>query len=243
MKSQLLIASFAAFATLSADAGFVGFVASARNAGGNTVIDVFAGVANASDRFLNVYNLNSDGAFVQKAGISNKTWKPDTANFNSTRSTTDDSFMTAGTFGGGAYLGEYYAASATSADPNFTGTSWNATLASAAAASIPANAGWYTGDPTATSNAAESLAGLAGRVDASTVDAAPAAQWGIWVAHLVIAGENKVIGVDFTFGGFASIKDGLNGAVSQGTSAFPVPAPGAVALLAVAGLAARRRRA
>jgi len=75
------------------------------------------------------------------------------------------------------------------------------------------------------------------------VDAAPAAQWGIWVAHLVIAGENKVIGIDFTFSAFASIKDGLNGSVSQGTSAFPVPAPGAIALLAVAGMTARRRRA
>jgi MYXO-CTERM domain-containing protein len=58
----------------------------------------------------------------------------------------------------------------------------------------------------------------------------------------VVAGENKVIGVDFSFAAFASIKDGLNGAVSQGTSAFPVPAPGAMALLGLAGLASRRRR-
>ena len=242
MKSQLLIASFAAFATLSADAGFVGFVASARNAGGNTVIDVFAGVADSSDRFLNVYNVNSSGTFVQKAGNTTKTWKPDTTNFASTRESSDDSFMTAGTT---VFAGDptRYAGGSTSSDPNFTGTSWNATPASPAATSVPANAGWYASDPTDQSTVAESLAGLVGRVDASTVNAAPAAQWGIWVAHLVIAGENKVIGVDFTFGGFASIKDGLNGAVSQGTSAFPVPAPGAVALLAIAGLAARRRRA
>ena len=242
MKSLFLVASATAAVASSASAGFVGFVASARNVGGNTVIDVFAGVQNSSDRFLNVYNANSNGTFVQKAGLGNKTWKPDTTNFTSTRDTADDSFMTAGTHSGGAYGGQYYAATTTAGDPNFSGTSWNATLASPAATSIPANAGWYTADPTSVANNAESLAGLAGRRDASTVDSAPAAQWGIWVAHLVIAGENKVIGADFTFSAFASIKDGLNGAVSQGTSTFPVPAPGAVALLGLAGLAGRRRR-
>jgi hypothetical protein len=243
MKRSLLALPAAALLSSAADAGFVGFVASARNAGGNTVIDVFAGVQNASDRFLNVYDLTSNGVFVQKAGLASKTWKPDTQGFTSTRSVTDDSFLTAGTFNGGAYFGEYYAGGTTSADPTFTGTSWNATPASAAATTLPANAGWYTGNPTSSDNSAESLAGLAGRIDASTVDSAPAAQWGIWVAHLVIAGENKVIGIDFTFSAFASIKDGLNGSVSQGTSAFAVPAPGAIALLAVAGMTARRRRA
>ncbi|MEN9643130.1 MAG: hypothetical protein RIR77_2319, partial [Planctomycetota bacterium] len=69
----------------SADAGFLGFVASVRTVGANTVIDVFAGVSNASDKFLNVYNTVSNGVFVQKAGLATKTWKPDTAGFTSTR--------------------------------------------------------------------------------------------------------------------------------------------------------------
>jgi hypothetical protein len=240
MKTVLFVASAAAAVAASADAGFLGFVASARNVGGNTVIDIFAGVSNASDKFLNVYNTSSNGVFVQKAGLANKTWKPDAAGFTSTRNTSDDSFMTAGTFSGGSYGGEFYASTNTNGDPNFTGASWNATPASALATTIPALAGWYTGDPTSVDNNSESLAGLVGRVDGT---GASAATRGIWVAHLVVAGNNKVIGTDFTFGAFASIKDGVNGSVSQAQSSFvAIPAPGAVALIGVAGLAASRRR-
>jgi MYXO-CTERM domain-containing protein len=151
----------------------------------------------------------------------------------------DDSFMTAGTFSGGSYGGEYYASTNTNGDPNFTGTSWNATPASPAATTIPALAGWYTGDPTSVDNNAESLAGLVGRVNGTN---AAGANFGIWCAHLVLTG-NQVIGTDFTFSAFASIKDGVSGAVSQASSSFPVPAPGAIALLGLAGLSARRRRA
>ena len=239
MKTVLFVAAAASAVVASADAGFLGFVASSRTVGAVTVIDIFAGVQNANDKFLNVYNTTSNGVFVQKAGLANKTWKPDAAGFTSTRNTLDDSFMTAGTFSGGAYGGEYYASTNTNGDPNFTGTSWNATPASAAATTIPALAGWYTGDPTSIDNRAESLAGLAGRVNGTN---AAGANFGIWCAHLVLTG-NQVIGTDFTFSAFASIKDGVSGAVSQSSSSFPVPAPGAIALLGLAGFAARRRRA
>jgi uncharacterized protein (TIGR03382 family) len=239
MKTVLFVAAAASAVVASADAGFLGFVASSRTVGAVTVIDIFAGVQNANDKFLNVYNTTSNGVFVQKAGLANKTWKPDAAGFTSTRNTLDDSFMTAGTFSGGAYGGEYYASTNTNGDPNFTGTSWNATPASAAATTIPALAGWYTGDPTSVDNNAESLAGLVGRVNGT---GAASANFGIWCAHLVLTG-NQVIGTDFTFSAFASIKDGVSGAVSQSSSNFPVPAPGAIALLGLAGLSARRRRA
>jgi MYXO-CTERM domain-containing protein len=239
MKTVLFVAAAASAVVASADAGFLGFVASSRTVGAVTVIDIFAGVQNANDKFLNVYNTTSNGVFVQKAGLANKTWKPDAAGFTSTRNTLDDSFMTAGTFSGGAYGGEYYASTNTNGDPNFTGTSWNATPASAAATTIPALAGWYTGDPTSVDNNAESLAGLVNRVNGTN---AAGANFGIWCAHLVLTG-NQVIGTDFTFSAFASIKDGVSGAVSQASSSFPVPAPGAIALLGLAGLSARRRRA
>jgi MYXO-CTERM domain-containing protein len=239
MKTVLFVAAAASAVVASADAGFLGFVASSRTVGAVTVIDIFAGVQNANDKFLNVYNTTSNGVFVQKAGLANKTWKPDAAGFTSTRNTLDDSFMTAGTFSGGAYGGEYYASTNTNGDPNFTGTSWNATPASPAATTIPALAGWYTGDPTSVDNNAESLAGLVGRVNGTN---AAGANFGIWCAHLVLTG-NQVIGTDFTFSAFASIKDGVSGAVSQASSSFPVPAPGAIALLGLAGFSARRRRA
>ena len=239
MKTVLFVAAAASAVVASADAGFLGFVASSRTVGAYTVVDVFAGVQNASDKFLNVYNTTSNGTFYQAAGLANKTWKPDAANFNSTR-TSIDSFMTAGTYSGGAYGGVYYASTNTNGDPNFTGTSWNASPASAAATTIPALAGWYTGDPTSVDNSTESLAGLVGRTNGT---GAAGANFGIWCAHLVLTGT-KVIGTDFTFSAFASIKDGVTGGTSQASSSFAaVPAPGAIALLGLAGLASRRRRA
>ena len=240
MKTVLFVAAAASAVVASADAGFLGFVASTRNVGAYTVIDIFAGVSNASDKFLNVYNTASNGSFYQQAGLASKTWKPDAASFNSTRDSID-SFMTAGTYSGAAYGGVYYASTNTNGDPNFTGTSWNGTPVSAAAATIPALAGWYTGDPTSVDNTTESLAGLAGRTNGS---GASTANFGIWCSHLVLSGNNKVIGTDFTFSAFASIKDGISGAVSQSSSSFAaVPAPGALALVGLAGFAARRRRA
>ena len=239
MKTVLFVAAAASAVVASADAGFLGFVASSNTVGAYTVIDIFAGVQNVSDKFLNVYNTSSNGVFYQASGLANKTWKPDSANFNSTR-TSIDSFMTAGTYSGGAYGGVYYASTNTNGDPNFTGNSWNASPASAAATTIPALAGWYTGDPTSIDNNAESIVGLQNRVNGT---GAAGANYGIWCAHLVLSG-NQVIGTDFTFSAFASIKDGVSGAVSQASSSFAaVPAPGALALLGLAGFAARRRRA
>ena len=238
----------------SADAGFLGFVASVRTVGANTVIDIFAGVENASDKFLNVYNANIStslaGGFVQKAGLATKTWKPDTAGFTSTRNTSDDSFMTAGTFSGGAYGGEFYASSNTNGDPNFTGSSWNATPASPAATTVPANAGWYTGDPTSVDNRAESLAGMIGRVNTGATAASgntagsvgsANANFGIWCGHIVVAG-NGIMGTNLLWSASISIKDGVTGATDQRISTF-VPAPGALALVGLAGFASRRRRA
>ena len=236
MKTVIFAAAAASAVVASADAGFLGFVASSRTVGAYTVIDIFAGVQNASDKFLNVYNTTSNGVFFQATGLANKTWKPDSANFNSTRNSID-SFMTAGTYSGGAYGGEYYASTNTNGDPNFTGTSWSGTPASPAATTIPALAGWYTGDPTSVDNTAESLAAVAGdRVNAS---GAASANFGIWCAHLVVTSNTTT----FSWDGFASIKDGVTGATAQAqSSAIFIPAPGAIALLAVAGFLPRRRR-
>jgi len=255
----------------SADAGFLGFVAYAKQSGANVMVDVFCAVQNSSDKFLNVYNLTGSttatGGFYQQAGLSTKTWKPDAASFNSTKSSVD-SFMTAGAYSGGAYGGEYYASTNTNADPNFTvaGNYWNATPASAAATTIPALAGWYTGDPTSVDNQAISLAAAnvgytrfdsvataASGSSGATVGSAAAA-YGIWCSHIVVAGNLATIGNGLmggltgqagyiTWNAAASIKDGVTGVTSQGQSQFAVPAPGAFAMLGLAGFASRRRRA
>jgi hypothetical protein len=261
MKSLAVVVVGTASLVASADAGFLGFVAAAKQSGTNVIVDVFAAVGNASDRFLNVYNTNAStaGGFYQQAGLLSKTWKPDAASFASTRNTID-SFMTAGTYSGGAYGGEYYASSNTNGDPNFTGTSWSGTPASAAATTIPADAGWYTGDPTSVDNSAQLLAPLSvgytrfdsfltqqsGNTNGSVGSAN--AQYGIWCSHIVIAGtlNNATLFNGATpvisWIGSASIKDGVTGATDQRISNM-VPAPGALALLGVAGFASRRRRA
>ena len=245
MKNMILAVSAVSAVAASANAGFQGFVASVRDVGAYTVIDIFAGVTNQSDKFLNAYDMTISttvaGGFFQESGNASKTWKPDTINFTSTRNSID-SFMTAGTYNGGALAGVFYASANTNGDPAFNGTSWNGTPGSAAATTVPQNAGWYTGDPTSIDNAAESLAGMVGRVNGTTGAGVPSS-WGIWISHIVLAGNGRTLGTDVTYSGFASIKDGLSGAVSQGASAFPVPAPGAVALLGLAGFASRRRRA
>jgi len=245
MKNMILAVSAASAVAASANASFQGFVGSVRTIGGYTVIDIFAGVSNASDKFLNAYDMNISttvaGGFYQAAGLANKSWKPDASNFNSTRNSID-SFMTAGTYSGGQYGGVYYASTNSNGDPYFSGTTWNATLGSPAANTVPVNAGWYTGNPPSADNNAESLAGLTGRVN-GTNGAGVAPSYGIWISHIVLTGTGWTLGTDVSYAGYASVKDGLSGAVSQGASTFEVPAPGAVALLGLAGFAARRRRA
>jgi hypothetical protein len=242
----------------SADAGFLGFVALAKQSGSNVIVDIYTAVGNANDKFLNVYNLNASatGGFFQATGLANKTWKPDAANFTATRNSID-SFMTAGTYSGGAYNGEYYASTNTNGDPNFTGTSWSGTPASPAATTIPANAGWYTGDPTSVDNNAQLLAPLAvgyTRFDTGATAASgntagsvgsAGAQYGIWCSHLVITGtlSDNLMTSLIAWSGSVSIKD-VGGTTDQRISTFAaVPAPGALALLGVAGFASRRRRA
>ena len=261
MKTVAIAVVGTASLVASADAGWLGFVAFAKQSGANIMVDIFCGVQNSSDKFLNVYNLTGSttaaGGFYQQAGLATKTWKPDAASFNSTRSSVD-SFMTAGCYSGAAYGGEYYASTNTNGDPNFTGTSWNGTPASAAATTIPALAGWYTGDPTSVDNQAMNLAAnnagytrydsvaTAGVGSTGGSAGSSSAVNGIWCAHLVVAGSlnANLMSSVISWNGAASIKDGVSGAVSQGQSTFAaVPAPGAIALVGLAGFAARRRRA
>ena len=266
MKTLAIAVVGSASLVVSADAGFLGFVAFAKQSGANVMVDIYTAVGTSGDKFLNVYNTNASttaaGGFYQQAGLATKTWKPDAASFNSTRSSVD-SFMTAGTYSGAAYGGEYYASTNTNGDPNFTGTSWNATPGSAAANTIPVStqyptpttgAGWYTGDPTSVDNNAMLLAPLGvgyTRFDSVATAASgntlgsvgsAGAQYGIWCSHLVIAGtlDSTLFTSKISWIASASIKD-VTGATDQRISNM-APAPGALALLGLAAFAARRRR-
>jgi hypothetical protein len=239
-RAFVFIASAVAIATTSADAGVIGYSSFARTASnGNTVIDVFAVMSNASDRLLNIYNANltttSGGStlstYVQQAGFSTRGWKPDAS---STRSNIVDSFMTIGVNGGAPDYGQYYASAGTGADGNFS--NWS----SVGATTVPVNAGWFLSPPTLPDNVAESMVGIVGTRTNSNA-AAAGSNLGVWCSHFVI--ESGAVG-DRWWNATAASKDGLTGATITNTGTFNmVPAPGVLALLGVAGFASRRRRA
>ena len=238
MKTLILTLAGAAALGTSANASFDGFTAIARAVNGNTLVDVFAVTSNANHKLYNVYDsavtTSAIGGFFQASGMASKTWKPDMSGFTSTRDSVD-SFMTVGA---SRYAGDttVYAGVTTAGDPNFNGTSWNATPASAPATGVPNLAGWYSTDPTDSSLLAEDLSGLTG------LRVGTAGNFGVWVAHLVLGTTStQTIGWQAS----ATVKN-LGTNVSQQinfSETFTVPAPGAAALLALAGLGSRRRRA
>jgi MYXO-CTERM domain-containing protein len=243
MKNFIIAAVGSASFIASADAGVLGYSAFAYTASnGNVVIDVFTVVSNASDRLLNVYNTNLTttqggstlATFVQQAGTATRGWKPDAT--TSTRSNIVDSFMTIGVDGGAPYEGQYYASAGTGADGSFT--NW-----SSLAPTVPANAGWFLSPPTLPDNVAESMSGMSGagvtRTNIGTVTNAN--NLGIWCAHLVMAPGTTSVFWNST----SAVKDGVTGATVTTTapSTNLIPAPGALALLGLAGFSSRRRRA
>jgi MYXO-CTERM domain-containing protein len=68
------------------------------------------------------------------------------------------------------------------------------------------------------------------------------ANFGIWCGHLVIAGTGTM-GTNVLWSASVSIKDGVTGNTDQRISGTWIPAPGALALVGLAGFASRRRRA
>jgi len=238
----------------SADAGFMGLVAFAKQSGSYVVVDVFTAVSNSSDKFLNVYNANitttNAGGFYQAGGAA-RGWKPDTGSFNPSCRSSADSFMTAGTYSpGGGFGSEHCASANTSGDGVGWGSCWDPPPLSPACTTVPPNVGWYTGDPTSVDSSAE-LLNFAGytRIDSGPSAASgntggtsgsAGANYGIWVSHLVIGGTLANSRIDFSAS--ASIKDVVTGGTTQGISTFVIPAPGAIALLGIGGIAVRRRR-
>ena len=234
-RAFVFVASAAGLVSASADAGILGYAAFSRTIGANKVVDLVAVTERASDRVLNIFNVNTtqagNPAFIQLAGLSTRGFKPDAATSN--RNNGVDSFCTIGVQGGAPYYGEYYAAGNTGPDGGFT-TGWT-TLGT----SMPVNAGWFISPPTGPDNVSESLANFTGDRSNSSAAAAGGTR-GIWVAHLVMSGSTSSCTMSLT----AAVKDGVSGQNSSGSAVQfeMVPAPGAIALVGMAGLAAGRRR-
>jgi hypothetical protein len=223
--------------------------------------------ANATDALLNVYGgtagqpgagfvtTNSTGGFLQGTGTQGQ-WAPaGSQNWN-----TLDSFFTIG--GSLTSSGNWTANSGTTADPSWnvtffnTSTEENETVSAFNTASndegftnpylnscVPA-AGWFVAGPGTgvAAQTARSLAKLTNRVSSSS-EAAANGSFGVMVAQMYVAGDVPGAVINWRLG--ASIKNATTSALSQAYGEFiiPVPAPGAIAMLGLAGLIGRRRRA
>ena len=252
----LLAPAFLGLVAGTANADFLGWTANVRSAaGGGYLVNVFAVTSTASDRLFNVYGSNpsspnagfirtsSVGGFRQGTGAQSVFAADGFQGWD-----TLDSFLTISSYTDGT---AWYADSATIGDPSWNVTYTDANSAQKTAnsfsvrsggfghasfvnpntASVPATAGFYLAGASAQ---AESLASLTNRVASSNAAAASGA-WGMMVAQLYV----NDLDLDWKMGATISRADG---SADQQTFALQiVPAPGALALLGVAGLISYRR--
>jgi hypothetical protein len=243
----------------SASADFLGWTANVRSAtGGGYLVNIFAVTSSATDRLFNVYGSNpsspnagyirttSSGGFLQGTGTQSVFAAEEFQNW-----TSSDSFLTISSILNG---GDWLADSSTIGD-----ATWNVTYTTLASTpktvnsfsvrsgsitnsnfinpnthSVPDTAGFYLAGSSAQ---AVSLASLTNRVASSTPDAA-AGTLGIMVAQLHMSELN----LDWKMGATIGRADGT--ADQKTFSLQIVPAPGAIALLAITGLlsGSHRRR-
>ena len=231
MKIGMIALVGAATFAAAANAGFVGWTAVVHDTGSQYQMDVFAGFSSQTDKLLNVFNMNisvNGSAFIQQAGAATNKWRP---NVGVSAMGDADSFVTMGGFDDG---GTYICGDTTTADPNFTN------YATSNATTIPANAGWFCSDPTNPQVVATAIAPFA--VGGYSALGSADATFGVWIAHFTVNKPAGLVDATLSIAGSAAFNTG--GSLSdQRTIQFAIPAPGALALLGVAGLASRRRRA
>jgi hypothetical protein len=208
----------------AANAGFTGYQVETFQIGNTWIMNVYAGFSNSGDRVFNVYNTNIStnhaGGFYQAA--ANPFWKPAT---NQNKNTSVDSWVTIGTNpnGNGNSSGSIVAG-----DPSFVNfDDSNDSTDFSVIESSGTGAGWYNNNP----------GNLWGYAD----------QGGnrVLLAHFAFA-PNQGGGNTVFWSALLTIRSaGSTQAetVGGGNFQFFIPGPGALALLGVAGLASRRRRA
>jgi len=179
----------------------------------DTVLSIFnAAITNVNGSAFHHNDFNTLGG---GAGLWNVT---DTGNLPGFLSPDNDSFVLIG----GA-VADPTSPNSTSLDPSFD---------PAGGGTVAENAGWFNSNPP----------NLQGRVDADTLRT--------WVARFVIEGTDSAETLSFAFnmGYNQGLGTGNQFAFNDGATRGPeilvdyVPAPGAIALLGLAGLAGRRRR-
>ena len=188
------------------------------------VQDLYLSSDDAADTALNVFNYNAggDAATSYFQSFTGTGWQPTNLGgpFDAPALRLADSFVTIGGFAQDTILPEQApgAGAGTGLDPNFGGNG---------AAAPGANAGWYNGSP-------PSLNGLVGSVPEPNGDL---------IGLGVLIGRFATVGGSDLVGGTLEVtwNQGL-GTPGQQQGFTITPAPGALALLGLAGLAGRRRR-
>ncbi|MGA0420104.1 MAG: hypothetical protein ACO3P9_08730 [Phycisphaerales bacterium] len=211
-----------------ASASFVGavFDSYAVEAGGQSyaVIDAYIEFDSADDTVLNIFNVdifNVNGTafnhndFNTLSGLAGAWNVVQSGNIPGVVDSSIDSLVLVGGPIGGT--------NTTALDPSFDPSTGG---------SVPFNAGWFNSNPP----------NLQGRADAGTLRT--------WVGRFVIEGTDSAETLSFAFnmGYNQGLGTGAQFAYNDGATRGPailvdyVPAPGAIALLGLAGLAGRRRR-
>ena len=213
----------------AASADFLSFDGTVAEVGDYTVIKMYA-VYDRADIALNVFNAQivtkDNGGFNQNdVWGGGGTWAPDASlDIPGFADSSIDSF---GTIGYG--VGAAAATNGTALDPTFLDATGGL------GAYVPSGGGWYNGNPTSEQVATSFGGGYDG-----------ISGYGVWVGQFAFATSRVEAAGELDFFIFdceMGSKDAA-GEVFFGGDAFiwAVPAPGALALLGLGGLAARRRR-
>ena len=217
---------------------YYGYEASAEAFGGTVVnayvVDMYMTSDSSTDALLNVYNANitnSLGDVSYYQGITSAGWSPNLQGgpFDTPDARYIDSFISAGgrTEGGSESLDIdgnliQMGGNGTGTDPNFGGNN---------AAAPGADGGWYNGNPNNPIGVGFTNSNLPGALGSNL---------SIFIGRFSIEDSGE-----FDLSGALSVtwNEGIGTPGTQATfDIMEVPAPGALALLGVAGLASRRRR-
>jgi hypothetical protein len=222
----------AAALSASASAAFVGFVTETTVvAPGKTATKLYAKFSNASDTVLNAFQIHSTGTFGAASGLgSGNFWHNDFLNGNVSTTfagTWNPSLLISGNSQLDSWVtigGEPASfANTTTADPGWGGAAFNqAGIPDTAEVGV---AGWYNGNPPNLQGRGVTF----GADDFRTLLGNFVMTEGNGVSVFLKVGYNQGLGTPSQF--------------AEGAALLGVPTPGAVALLGLAGLAGRRRRA
>jgi hypothetical protein len=186
------------------------------NGEGNTVVQMYGVYSNSDAVALNVFNADigtPDGFIHNDVQVAaGGTWNP-TASLD-IPNFSDSSNDSYVTIGYG--VGAESATNSSTLDPGF---------GSGIGGTIPVDAGWFNGNPVNEQTASAFAGGVSGIT-----------------GYAVMIGQFVFTGNIFAFEADMAANAGSGTAVNFGSGSFIIPAPGALALLGLGGLVARRRR-